>query len=408
MDIPTFRYMTDAEKFLKEVGQEVETNHKLLKTQQKALASIFAGLRIAAATSFDVSGDPDSQRSLVRKMKTKIDPELTKVVVPNMKKLQTQYNLAEDFYDKLKGVEKAEAQIQMTFGSRRGPEYEALMTQFRVLKDKISNALKDCLTFLAEVAQKHVPQKFQQYIDDVADLISANVIFHDSQTFMYVSVDPEGNLVFTAYIMLQNVANDEGQVTPQLYVSIQWVTGKTEDGVRVDLNHEYEVPNKLLGQGDAVGNVGEAVKAIQHMLEMENYSTVLGVVPMALLMNVDPTSLKIPQFKKAAAVIDDIKVDEAKHTITFVFKKQLTDPEELTNMCASIYLELKGALKKNGAAIKMKSDTSSKPATATFTITMPAKGGEFNNYDWEFLRDRFGLNNAQLKKIGNIINQSKD
>lgn len=409
MDIPTFRYMTDAESFLKNINKEVDESTQLMKKVQKMLASNFAGIRILAANpkAFDVSGDPDGQRALVKKLKNKIDPDLKNIVVPNMKKLEKQYAQAEEFYETLKGVEKAEAQIQMSFGTkRRGPEYEALMTQFRATKNKVAAALKECLQFLSDVASKHVPASFQKYIDDIATLINDQVIFRDSQTFMYVSTTPKGELVFTAYIMLQDVANDEGQVTPQLYVSIQWTVGEKPE-VRVELNHEYEVPGKLLGQGEVVESVQDATKEIQHLLEMENYSTVLGVVPLALLMNVDPTSIKPSQFK-AKDVIADMKTDEAKHTFTFVFTKALTNPEAITEVCASIYIDLKNMLKRNGAKIGMRPNLGAKPASVTFTVTKPSEGGEFNNYDWEYLRDKFGLNNTQLRKIGNVINQTKE
>jgi hypothetical protein len=407
MDIPTFRYMTDAEKFLKTIGKEVDENQKLMKMQQKALASNMAAFRLVASDTFDITGDPDGQRLLVRKNKRKIDPELKKIEVPNMKKLEKQYNLAEDFYEKLRGVEKAEAQVQMTFGDRRGAEYNALMAQFRVLKEKIQGALRECLQFLADVAQKHVPKTFQKYIDDVVELVNEHVIFRDSQTFMYVSTDPEGNLVFTAYIMLMDVANDEGHVAPQLYISLQWVVGKDNNSVYVELNHEYEVPNKLLGQGESCGSVGEAVKAISNLLEMENYSTVLGVVPLALQLNVDPTSIKVSQFR-AKEVLKDVRPDEHALTLTFDFVPELTSHEAITEAAASIYMDLKALMKRNGAKLTMTPIKDTTPASVTFKVVKPAEGGEFSNYDYEFLRDRFGLNNTQLRKIGNIINQGKD
>lgn len=405
MDVPTFRYMTDAEKFLKEIGKEVDESVKLLKKHQQAVSASLAALRLTAATMvFDLTpSSRKEQQSLVRKHKHNIDPDLDKVVVPNMKKLESQYNMAEDFYEKLKAVEQAETQVQMAFPNRRGPEYNALMTQFAAMKTKIQDALKDCLQFLADVAAKHVPASFQKYIDMVAELINEHVVFRDAQTFMYVSVDPEGSLVFTAYIMLQDVANDEGEVAPHLYVSIQWVLGK-ESTVTVDLNHEYEVPNKLLGQGEEVGSVGEAVKAISTLLELENFSSSLGVVPLALQLNVDPTTINVNMFEYKD-VISKIEVGE--HSITFTFRKELKNPQAIAEVNADIYKRLKRLMTKNGAKLTMQPDLSAKPAKVKFTIVKIAEGGEFNAYDMEWLRDKFGLNNTQLRKIHNIINQPK-
>ena len=402
MDVPNFRYMQDAQRFLKEMGAELDEQSRLLKVQQKMLTSSMAAIRVMATDevwNLNPSSGKD-QRNTLRKLKHNVDPQLDKVVVPNLKKLQSQYGMAEDLYDKLKGLEQAETQVQMTFHSRRGPEYEALMTQFRALKDKVQAALKDCLQFLADVAQKHVPAGFQKYIDMVVEQINEHVIFRDSQTFMYVSIDSESNLVFTAYIMLQDVANDEGSVAPHLYVSVQWVLGK-ENVVRVDLNHEYEVPNKLLGQGDAVGSVGEAAKAINDLLEMENYSSTLGVVPLAIQMNVDPTTIKISQFQYRD-VVEKLVVGE--HTITFVLRKEITEPGAITEISAQIYKELKALMKRGQVRLTMKTDKSAGHAQLIFNVVKIAEGGEFSQYDIEWMRDKFDLNNSQLRKITNIIN----
>lgn len=404
MDIPNFRYMQDAQRFINDLNKEVDESRQLLKKQQQMLGASFAALRVTAATMvFDLTpSSGKEQRSLIRQMKHKIDPELTNVVVPNMKKLQSQYNMAEDFYEKLRGIEQAETQVQMAFHNRRGPEYEALMRQFQVLKDKVQDALKECLQFLSDVAHKHVPDTFQKYVDKVAELVNEHVIFRDSQTFMYVSVDPEGNLVFTAYLMLQDVANDEGQVAPHLYISIQWVVAKDNPTVSVDLNHEYEVPNKLLGQGEIVESVGEAAKAIATLLDLENYSSALGVVPLAIQMNVDPTTIH-PNMFEYRDVISKIQVDE--HTISFKLRPQITKPEAITEIGAQIYKELKALMKMRGVRLTMKTEKAKTGSVLTFNIVRISEGGDMTEYDLEFLRDKFGLNQTQLRKIANIINR---
>lgn len=402
MDVPNFRYMSDAEKFIKELNKEVDISKQLMKRQLQLIGASLANLRVTAATMvFDLTpSSGKEQRSIINKMKHKIDPELTKIVVPNMKKLQSQYNMAEDFYDKLKGLEQAETQVQMSFHNRRGPEYEALMRQFSVLKEKVQGALKECLQFLADIAAKHVPETFQKYVDMVADLVNEHVIFREAQSFMYVSVDDEGNLLFTSYLMLQDVANDEGQVAPHLYISIQWVLSKNPT-VSVDLNHEYEVPNKLLGQGEVVGSVGEAVKAISTLLDLENYSSALGVVPLAIQMNVDPTTLHVSHFKYADVIS---KMEVGERGIKFTLRKEVTEDAAVTEIAAQIYKELKARMKTKGVRLTMKIEKK-KPMSLNFEIVKIAEGGEFNEYDFEYLRDKFGLNQTQLRKIANIINR---
>lgn len=403
IEIPKFRYFDDIKRFLDKMNAEIDLSGKLLTQQQKLLASVFkAAVPVNASMVFNVTPtDPAEQRKTLRQHKRKIDPSLTKVVVPNMKKLQSQYSMAEDLYAKHKAVESVETTLSLSFPDRRGEQYNATIAQIGQMKAKIADQLKICFSFLNEVAEQHVPKSFTQYTQAIADLISEHVIFKESHSFLYVSVSPQGDLVFTSYLMLQDVANDEGEIAPHLYISVQWVVSG-EPKVTVELNHEYEVPNKLLGSGEEVGSVGEAIKAISDMLEIENFSSALGVVPLALQLKVDPTSLN-PNLFSYRDFISKVIVDE--RTISFKLRKEASSPETVTEISAQLYKELKALLKTKNVRLTMKQNKVAGVYVVTFVIVKVAEGGELTNYDVEFLRDKFGLTNQALRKIANIINQ---
>lgn len=405
--LPRFRYIEDFKRFLDKMDAELKDSGEVLKQRQKMLASTFAKVDptlIKAAMVFNVTPtDRKDQMSLVRKMRSKIDPALTKVVVPNMKKLESQYNMAEDLYDKLRAVEQCETQLNMAFQNRRGDQFEATMAQIKSMKAKISEQLKACFQFLSDIAQKHVPTEFTKYNELIASMVNEHVIFREAQSFLYVSVTPDGDLAFTSYLMLQDVANDEGMVAPHLYISVQWILAK-EPRVSVDLNHEYEVPNKLIGSGEIVDSVGEAVKAIADMLELENFSSALGVVPLALQLKVDPTSLN-PNLFSYRDLISKVVVDE--RVISFFLRKEANSPEVLTEVGAQLYKELKALMKQKGVRLTMKTEKVGSANVLTFNIVKVAEGGEFSSLDFEFMRDKFGLSTLQLRKIHNIVNQGK-
>jgi hypothetical protein len=406
IEIPKFRYMDDVRRFLEGIDKELDDSGKVLIEQQKLLARrLLPGTPVSAVMVFNVTPtDRKDQLSLVRKMKTKVDPSLTKVVVPNMKKLESQYNMAEDLYEKLRAVEQVETQMSLAFPDRRGEQFEATMLQISKMKTKIADQLKLCLGFLSQVAEAHVPAQFTKYTQMIADLVNEHVIFKESHQFLYVSVDAKGNLLFTNYLMLQDVANDNGEIAPHLYISVQWKLGK-EPSMTVDLNHEYEVPNKLIGGGDEVGSVGEAVKAISEMLELENFSSALGVVPLALQLNVDPTSLK-PNIFSYRDMIGKIVVDE--RSMGFRLRKEVNNPALVTEVAAQIYKELKALMRTKDVRLTMKTEKVKGIYTLTFTFNKIAQGGEFSHYDMEFLRTKFDLDNAQLRKIMNVINKGKE
>lgn len=404
--LPKFRYIEDIKRFLDKMDKELKVTTEIIKQKQKMLASVMNmdSKAIKASMVFNVTPtDRKEQMSLVRKTKHKMDPSLTKIIVPNFKKLESQYNLAEDLYAKLKVVEQCETQLNMAFTTRRGDQFEATMAQIHSMKTKIEDQLKICLQFLSDVAEKHVPAEFTKYTKLVTDLVNEHVIFKEAQAFLYASVVPEGDLAFTYYLMLQDAANDEGYVAPHLYISVQWVLSN-KPTVAVDLNHEYEIPNKLVGSGEIVDSVGAAVQAISEMLEIENFSSALGVVPLALQLKVDPTSIN-PNMFSYKDLISKVIVDE--RSISFMLRKEANSPEVLTAVSAQIYKELKEQLKSKGVRLTMKQEKYKGSYTVTFNIVKIAEGGEFSSLDFEYLRDRFGLTQGQLRKIGNIINQGQ-
>lgn len=410
--LPKFRYIEDIKRFLDKMDKELDISGQLIKQKQKMLASVMNMDSTAlSAASFVFNATPTDrkeQMSLVRKMRTKLDSTLTKVIVPGMKKLETQYNLAEDLYAKLRVVEQCETQLSLAFPNRRGDQFEATMAQIGKMRRKIEEQLKSCLTFLSEVAEKHVPAEFSKYIKLVSDMINEHVIFREAHSFLYVSVTPGGDLAFTSYLMLQDVANDEGDVAPHLYISIQWVLSD-DPTVAVDLNHEYEVPNKLIGSGELVDSVGQAVRVIADMLELENFNSALGVVPLALQLKVDPTSLKSNMFFERD-LIGKIIVDDKDRSISFRLRKEANSPEIAARVAAQIYTELKSQLKSKNSAITLggRDEKVNGLYTLKFKFVRVAEGGNLTILDLEFLRDKFGLTQLQLRKIGNIINQGQE
>lgn len=399
VDLPKFRYVDDVTRFLDEMRIEINESGQVIKQQQMSLAHLKIKA-LASGVTFEIAPrDAKQERTTLRKMKSVIDPSLTKVVVPSLSKLKTQYALAEDLYEKHRTLEALETQLAMQFPDRRGESYQKAEGGLHELKGKVAEQLKTVLTFLNEVASKHVPKTFTAYMNAVADLISEEVIFRDSDLFLYVSVTDEGALVFSYYLMLIDAINDDGQTSPHLYISVQWIVG---DSVYVQLNHEYEVPNALLRAGGTpVSDAGHAVKAISELLTIEQFSTGLGNVPLALQMKIDPSKINTNMFS-FKDFIKSISVNE--DSIAFTLRKGIADEKELDEVGYQLYKEIKLLVKGKDAKVRMAIDKSGSVRKIVFTISKVATGGEFNAYDAEFLRDKFSLSDAQLRKVVNILN----
>ena len=395
-ELPKFRYIEDVTRYLTDFAKDFKETQQIIKQHQSLLANVLKTVKLTAGENFSITdGDEGLTKSLIRKSKVKVDPELTKVIVPAIGKLKTQYALAEDLYNRYRILESLTTQIAMQFPDRRGAAYDKAESGLKELKDKVGAALKEVLEFLNLVAKKHVPQSFQKYMSAVQDLISEEVIFKDSELFLYVSVDDDGSLVFSYYLMLIDAINDNAEIHPHLYISVQWVVG---GNVFVQLNNEFEVPNVLLTQGGTeVSTAGTAVKAISDLLLLENFSTALGDIPLLMQLKVDPSKVNLDLFSYREFVTK-LEVDSA--AFIFTLKKAALDPKILNEVKMQLYKELKVLTKNNGTKIKL-SETGNK---LKYTLYRVAKGGEVNTFDCEWLQDKFGITDQQLKKVVNILN----
>ncbi len=400
IELPKFRYIDDVARFLDKMQEDVSENDALIKVQQKNLAYLQRPNEkvqthlTAAAMQFMIHDDDDSGPK--NHLKRKIDPELTKIVVPNIKNLQSQYGLSEQLYEQYRTLEAVETQVAMQFPDRSGKQYNDTIGSIRKLKKQVGDQLKTVLGFLNEVAAKHVPKSFQKDMQAIRQEVEAHVMFESSDVFLYVSTTQEKELVFTYYLMLKNATNDEAQVTPHLYISIQWIVGSS---VSVHLNHEYELPNQLLvGGGTEVGSASEAVSAISDLLSMEDFATSLGTVPLSTQLR-RPASEINPTMFTYRDFISKVIVDE--DSLTFMIKSG-TNAESLKDIGYSLFPEVKQLFRRvKGVKMTMKVS----PKAISFTVVNVAQQGEVSVHDAEFLAEKFGLDPRELRKVVLLLNK---
>jgi hypothetical protein len=286
----------------------------------------------------------------------------------------------------------------MQFPDRRGDAYEKTIEGLNELKAKVAKQLKTALAFLNEVAAKHVPKSFQKYIEAIRQEVEEHVMFEDHNLFLYVSTSPEKQIVFTYYLMLLNATNDEGKITPSLYISVQWVLS---EGVTIQINPEYELPGQLLKEGgNEVSSVPEAVKAIGDLLALEDFSSALGTVPLSTMLR-KPLSEMKPEMFSYRDFIQKLDVDEGK--LVFKFRPDISK-DDIKGVTEALFAEVH-SLFKNPRKAKLKMAVT--PTQVTFTVTNLASNDEVSTHDAEFLFDKFDLENSTMRKVINLLNNSK-
>jgi len=423
MELPKFRYVEDIIKYLGKMKTDLRESAQVLNQQVKLLAklqrptdftkkalsakSVLAALdsKVKVQSALEVFKiTPDANKKSLSRLKRKIDPQAEKVIVPNLKKLKAQYQILDDLHQKWQALESIETQMGMQFAD--SSQTEKARNEIQFIKNAIKAQMQEAFAFLNSVANAHVPKQFQQYVDALATEVSEHVIHSDNHSFLYINISPKGSIVFTNYLMLQNAMNADGEVANTLYVAVQWVMGSVDEdaSVKVYLSHDYELPERLQtsGAGIEVSNVQQAVRAIANLLDLENFSSSLGVIPLALQLKVDPNVLKKDLFSyrdyiESVAVTDD--------AIRFKLRKNAgVNKESALKVAQQLHLELKELLQKQkGAKIRAKVTKEGPQYVVTFTIHGTQGGLQLNLYDIEFMRDKFGLTDQQLRKIAFIL-----
>lgn len=416
-NIPKFRYLEDAVRFVRSIGKELDEYDQIIKKQHKLLAYlrtpqswVTASLnRVnAALTVIDIVDSSKESRKRLRSLKQTIDPKLDKVVVPGIRQLKSQYSLAEDLYQKFRALESVEIQINMTFAD--GRDLQKALEEITKAKNKVKSQLKEIFTYLNDVANSHVPRNFQTYMDAIRSEVEEHVLFKGSSLFLYATVTDKGSITFTYYLMLEDVVNQEGELSPHMYIAVQWILGNPKEGedpsVKIYLDYDYELPNQLMknGAGVPVDSAQSAVRALSTMLDAESFSSSLGVIPLSLQMKMRPDQLSSNLFSYRD-YINKVAVDG--NTLIFNLKKSGeigATKDAVKQISYKLYQEVRELVRRSKNT-RLAMDIKQKGGNYSIVFRIIGNPeGEFSTYDAEFLKDRFGLTDTQLRKIVTILN----
>ncbi len=252
IEIPKFRYVDDVSRFLESLRPAIADSDSMIDAQQKNLTALTKRVPL----ELRMGDDPKV--------------EITKSVVPTLDKLKNQYGLSEDLYGLHRALEAVEAQMAIQFPDRGGEAFTLATGVLKELKRKVEAQMRRVFVFLGKVSRSLVPFEFNKYRMTVLQSVENEVVFGAVDQFVYASIDRDRNIVFTDYIRLDQVQNADQQITPHLYISLQWVVG---DGVYVQVNHEFEIPSALSRDPRSrAGSAAQAVILIGENLALEGFS----------------------------------------------------------------------------------------------------------------------------------------
>ena len=374
--MPTqFRSIEEFKRYLSELEKDIRKDVKTAEDTVRKLK--------AADVEFEVmdisNGGPPP------KMKRVTKTDFPVVTVPNKDKLKKNYALIERMERQYQTLMVAEADLRASFPNAKNANASGALKSLQGLKYDLEQAMRKLFLSLNSVADKHAPKEFKKFVSSIASSIEDHLEFDALNTAIYAALTKEDELIFTAYLMLQNVVSDEGATAPNVYIAISWVVNGQ---IKVYVDHDFLMPTNLK-YGTAVKDSKDALRSVQTQLALEGFSSTIGSLPATLRLKrtVDEVQqgLSVRKFVKSIVARDN----------ELVFK--VTD----VKIANDLYKELKESTKR-GTLIRMRVK-GSKEGEIIFTFADRGNPSGISPNDLEYLQDTYGLSEAQLRRIVNEI-----
>ncbi len=388
-DISThhFNNLEEVMEYLKELYKGVTNSYQMLQKYEHLFEK--------AAVTFKIN----------RGAKPQSKDKVSKVaIIPNMKQLQHNFDIVEQFHDKIEILDSIETQINHNFRNDAGRAAAArnVVAMRKQIEKKVNTALK----FLNRVAKKHEPDEVKTVIAEIVDNILEKIEgqYSGFAQYIYLSTrdDEQGHtsLVFTHYLELADFKDDSEYEYPEYYIVFTSIVDPVARITKfVTVMPKFMIPGKFkLGHSFTTSVTG--IHAVGAMLELENFSTVLEKTPLP----VGPTDVNMKNFA-AKAFIKDITVDDQIH-VAFNSKVKRAN---LNGIIEKVLSDLRGLFApKIKARIKYRIEQIGRSYTAHFVLVLPdsdeMKGKRIDRNKIRLLQTRLSLDDTDVKNIIRLLN----
>jgi hypothetical protein len=377
--------MDEVMRELKGISEEIQELIQVSKQHIKQLAS----LQVKGALTFKISDEDVVKNS----PKAKPTPGDMKIV--GMEKLRKNYSVVQELTEKYRLLGSMETDLQVRFKDQNTAKAEA---EIRKLRAEVQKALADCYSILQDIATKHVPKEFLKFLGMVSNVCSKGLQYENVRSHLYV-YEKEGYIVFSAYINMIQVTDDNGKLWPSMMVVLSMRVEKNFAGYYVTVLHEFEPPGSF-ALGKVVSDMKSAVKVIGLLLNMDRFATDLDKLPLSALIQPDSITKELFSVEHS---IDAIHASE--EALTFTMKPAIKDREAANKVATQLYVELETFIRKTRTRMQMRVFEENKRWNVAFVFVRAGGESSTSPQDLEFLQRRFNLSNEALDKVVQVINR---
>lgn len=224
LELPKFRYLDDAGRFLSYLKDETDRLDKALTNRTKQLNFL---------TKVSEDDLAFFLKRYFKPLKVSIEP-----IINNAIQVTKNYSLIEKLYHIHRLLQSMEIQITMQFPARGGETYRDIINGLYLLKERICNILAYHLNFLQQVGKLYTPYQIRCFSDNLVSNLK-QLELENLQTFYYI-LTSNNQLIFTCYHVAKNLQYKK-KIIPYLYITTRWQTDKPY----LYITPEFELPNNL-------------------------------------------------------------------------------------------------------------------------------------------------------------------
>jgi hypothetical protein len=390
-----FRSLEEIERYLEELKKQVTDFDSLLQKYQSQFAKT---AMTAAPIEFKINVKQDLTPKAKKGPAILID-HIDKFVIPKMDVLRKNFQIVDELYEDLDKLRSLESTVSLHFKSKAGSG--KTLEGIKKLKLLTEQKVRKALEFLEKVGTKHEPTLFKTFVQKVADRLEDEIDYKGYENIVYVHETVDKELVFTHYLKLIGVSDDEGSQFKEIYVVFTCVLtpseGKLGAAYYVNTLYEFATPGKF-DRGTVVDSVKAALAVIGIQLDLElNFSSMLGTLPMNLDMNKITKNLFTSR-----NYIQSVSGDE--NLLEFTFTKDIKTEADASKVAETLYPEVRALQAHSKGKLKVRLTKDLGRYKVIFKLANVAGQGQVSVDDLRFLRDKLGVDEDRLRKIVRIIN----
>ncbi len=280
------RSFNDILDLIKEIGADVMADGKIVRKM---------GVSLSASKDETIElrhgGIEKPKRTGPRKISTRRNQlgssfkvRLEKFVSPPKTAIEKNLGVVQRLYDNAKELDALEALLTQGFSQTKNKN--AALAGVRALKKEVEQSINAALSALNGIAKKHLPTELEQMRDVLTEFLLDNIPekdYTDIGYLEYVSLPNKDSIMFSVYVEIEDLKNNNGYVFDEYFVILTGVIDLRNGTMAYHINAlpDFRVPGKY-DLGYAVETETEMEHRVSMLLAHNDVITQMDRRPMPI------------------------------------------------------------------------------------------------------------------------------